>query len=504
MLSRAHPSQLSFIFVVIVVLSGLTACFPRNTDCAGTDPNCNSLLAYIAYIVTCKNTDWLTFYGSETQTEFLEVIVQIADEGYIAAGRARGTFGNPVNAFDGAEGVRNVFAVKYDRDGTLVWNTFLGQAIDRTIGMVDAGDGVIIAAGSEVSFGSPLQSSQATTNMPDWVVLKLDYEGRLVWHTYIGSPNSEAAQGIVADGRGNYLIVGESSSDFTNGGTIVQANLNSPTQEFAAVLIDGNGNPQWQTHIGGPGTGGETARKAVHLSNGSFVIGGDGDASLSTDFNNERNAFAGGAGSNDYLLVSIDSGGQYQWHAFYGAGSQNDQLSDMVALSDDMILVTGGSNATWGNPRSAHPASGTVAAGTIFLLSDNGVLDYNTFYGTAVSTGSLPVALRLASAREAAIMGFSFGTFGTPLDPFAGTTDLYTAVFDPYVGTLSELNFYGGALTNEQNPSSGFTVACDGGYVITGAADGNFGQSQIVPYGGTGFQGFMRKISRYHPTAGDD
>lgn len=471
--------------LVLAALLCISACRAFDTSCDNADVYCD-LQALWLYNAPCHARDWTTFYGATTNITVAESVVQELDSGFVVAGKSRDTFGSPLIALT-SPGTRSIFAAKFDEDGALVWNTFLGESGDRPVRMTATGDGYIVTGMASLSFGSPLQ---AFSGANDGIIAKLDLNGNLLWHLYVGTAGNESLAGIAADGNGNYYIVGRSSANIPNAGPIVINNTDPGTDQIFAMAINSQGTPLWQSHIGGTGT---EVGVEVASSSGGVLLGALGSAVFNASFNQELNAFSAGGAFHDYIVVALDSSGNYQWHTFQGATATNDDLALLSVLPDGRILAGGQSQTNWGSPANAHPDPGAQPAITLFTLSSTGALLWNSFYGNAGAAGSnLASAFPGNASDELVFAGVASATFGSPIRPYQGGNDLVLGAIDANTGALRRHSFFGGA-TNELAVPPAAIRSCDNGVFISGGGDGNFG-TPIAPYSGTGFQGLHVKV----------
>jgi len=97
------------------------------------------------------------------------------------------------------QGVDDVFVLKYDSKGNLLWNeTWGGDSDDRGYGIVVDGSENVILTGSTYSYGG---------GWPDVLLLKYDSEGNLLWDKTWGE-NNDGGRGIALDDTGNIFITG--------------------------------------------------------------------------------------------------------------------------------------------------------------------------------------------------------------------------------------------------------------------------------------------------------
>ncbi len=167
---------------------------------------------------------------------------------------------------------------KTDSVGNLIWSFRYGGSGDQLFDAItiDSDSGYILS-GSTTVLGNGGE---------DFLFVKLDKNGNVIWSKAIGGLQNERAMGIVVTQDGNYVSVGTSTS-FGQG-----------SSDFLMVKLDTNGNLIWAKTFGGVGleTPQGSGDEIFQLANGQIVFGGE-----TTSF---------GSGSNDLMLVRTDSSGE--------------------------------------------------------------------------------------------------------------------------------------------------------------------------------------------------
>ncbi len=93
---------------------------------------------------------------------------------------------------------RDAFLLKYDTDGTLIWEKYWGGDEWDSANGITVENGYIYVAGRTESFGS---------GDADTVLLKYDTDGALIWEDYWGGSDSDVAEDVTAY-NGNIYVVG--------------------------------------------------------------------------------------------------------------------------------------------------------------------------------------------------------------------------------------------------------------------------------------------------------
>jgi hypothetical protein len=172
------------------------------------------------------------------------------------------------------------WAVKVDNDGNQVWSKTYNFAQDTV-----AKAGVLAPDGGYVVAG---YTDPRSEGIYDFLLLKLDTDGNLVWNCTYGSSGSQEAKSITLAQDG-YVIVGDTQSEGTN----IHAWV---------VKVNFNGAIQWAEVVGGK-----------DADSPAYVTGSPDGGYLVTGF-----TFSWGAGNRDFWLFKLNSVGQVQWSCTMG------------------------------------------------------------------------------------------------------------------------------------------------------------------------------------------
>ncbi len=125
---------------------------------------------------------------------------------------------------------RNIWTIKYDSDGTKIWDkTIGGSDVDAGRGITTDSLGNIYVTGYTKSFGAG--------DYDIWTI-KYDSDGTKIWDKTIGGSDVDYGRGITTDSSGNIYVTGYTQS-FGEGGDIW------------AIKYDSDGNQLWNKTIGG-------------------------------------------------------------------------------------------------------------------------------------------------------------------------------------------------------------------------------------------------------------
>ena len=356
----------------------------------------------------------------------------------------------PVSYFIGDNNVVSFELGDYDQNLALVidprWNTFLGgegydgwnSAAIGNVAIDDNGD-IFISGYSIASWGeSPVRNFTSGIEDTDGFLAKLNYQGDLIWHTFLGGGDYDDITGFALGDDGNIYVAGYSEAswgdpivDFTTPG-----DGESNRSDIYLAKLNSQGELIWNTFVGGSHldamASGDTFREiSLDDSNNIYLAG--------NSWNSWGNPIVDHSGGReDTFIVKLNSSGVSQWHTFLG-GAQDDILEEIVVGSSDDIYLAGRSAATWG----ASPIRAYVSGIDVFVakLNSSGVLQWNTFLG-GTGTDLLGAAV-LSVDGNLYVAGKSSATWGDPIRAYTLSDDAFIAKLNSS-GVLQWNTFLGG------------------------------------------------------------
>lgn len=205
------------------------------------------------------NLLWQKTFGSSSN-DYYGVVSATSDGGYILAGTVTGNDGDVT----GNHGGEDILVVKLDASGNKVWaKTFGGTGDENAYSIIATTDGGYAVAGYTSSNDGDVTGNHGGNDM--WI-LKLDNSGKKIWQKTLGGSDDEQAFSILADPNGGYMITGYTMS---NDGDVTG---NHGNKDLWAVKLDNNGNKLWQRALGSSGD--DWGSFVVGTTDGGFVVGG--------------------------------------------------------------------------------------------------------------------------------------------------------------------------------------------------------------------------------------
>jgi hypothetical protein len=329
-------------------------------------------------------------------------------------GYSGGTWGDPLRAYsdDG-----DVFVARLDGDGILTWHTFLGgpEGIDfgRNIA-VDGSSHIYLSGYSGGTWGDPLRAYSG--GQRDAFVAKLGQDGMLIWNSFLGGSGLDYAQGIAVDSNSQVYVTGHSGAAW---GSPLR-DYSGGSQDAFVARLEENGALAWHTFLGGSAADGGYG-VAVDGSGHVYLTGQSTET-----WGSPLRAYSGGS---DAFVAKLDGSGDLTWHTFLG-GSRVDYGKGIELDGSGYVYVTGTSYGTWGAPLRAYSA---LRDGFVAKLDTDGTLTWNTLLGGLEDDDGRSIALN--TSGRIYVVGGSSCTWGSPVCAYSGEKDAFVAHIDqPCIG----------------------------------------------------------------------
>lgn len=270
---------------------------------------------------------------------------------YITGAFRTDTFivGNDTLIKDGPSDFSDIFIIKYDSLGNVIWTIDAGGDkvdIGRDIAVDDNGNIYVVGEYSSASItfnDSTLNNSEGGSNRQDLFIIKLDPNGNVLWARDYGSTgglNREQAYSLSIDNSNNVIITGEFSSSPLIIGTDTLTRLGgiASTAVFVAKF-DQNGNPLWARSTSGSGN-----------DRGRGVTTDQFDNVYITGFSQSGTIIFGldtliKTGTTYSFIAKYDQNGNEQW-AKASNGTGTDESYDIAADNDNNVYITGKFSST--------------------------------------------------------------------------------------------------------------------------------------------------------------
>ena len=291
------------------------------------------------------NVVWETMVGCENKGFWYGAFgTNTPDGGVIASTTTQWGGGDIGNYYGG----NDVWVVKIDSLGHLVWETTLGTENSEFPGLITSASdgGYYLAMGGNPGYtGSIPVCRVPTTDVYDALLPKLDANGNLLWSRCYGGSKDDVVHHVLELEDGFLLVCTTESDDRDAEGAGYHLGYinNHPaygqTSDIWLVRTDLDGNIVWSHCFGG--TGQDLPTKAFQNEDGGFTVFGftcsiDGDAQSTQNLHFPW---------DDYLysrlwVFRIDADGNMLWERAIGTKMGRDnRLEDVVKLSDKEYTI---------------------------------------------------------------------------------------------------------------------------------------------------------------------
>ncbi|HYV92883.1 MAG TPA: T9SS type A sorting domain-containing protein [Chitinophagales bacterium] len=304
------------------------------------------------------------------------------------------TFGSTTLLNVSNNNLEDIFIVKYDAAGNVLWAKSAGGNYgDAAYSVTADAAGNIIAAGifysTTLTFGSTTLTNANAGNYDDIFIVKYDSAGNVLWAKSAGGIANDVAYAVTTDPSGNIIAAGYflSASITFDSSTF----LNAGGSDMFIVKYDTAGNVLWAKSAGGTSNDGAIA--ITTDASGNIIATGSfygtitfGSTTLSS------------AGEADIFIVKYDTAGNVTW-ANSAGGIGYDSPSSITADASGNIIAAG------------DFASSTLTFGSTTLTNAGGYDMFVAKLGTILSTGINDIPA-------------SRSTTGIFPNPFSGSTTI--------------------------------------------------------------------------------
>ncbi len=235
----------------------------------------------------------------------------------------------------------DVFIVKYDSSGNILWAKSAGGAGEERAycSSTDANGNVYLSGrfyGFSFIFGSTTLINADTVGSSDVFFAKYDSNGNPLWAKRAGGANSDAANSITGDINGNILLTGYFQSPTITFGSSTLTN--SGGFDMFLAKYDSNGNFIWAKRGGGISL--DAANSVAVDASGNILVAGVFNGPTIT-FGSITLSNAGTGSSLDLFLAKYDANGNVLWAKSAGGNSDDEGYSVALGQGGTNIFITG-------------------------------------------------------------------------------------------------------------------------------------------------------------------
>lgn len=317
-----------------------TGYFLSDTVYFDTDTLTNSVGGglFLTKYDTAGNVQWLKGASSKSRSKSNSVAADLTGNSYITGGF--GYCGNPIIFFDSDtlknSGGSDIFLVKYDASGKVVWARNGGGTANEEgacVAVSKTDDRSVYVTGKfnsdTLTFESYSIQSHATYN---YYLVKYDSAGSVQWLEGATGSSDNAGLGVTTDAEGNVYVTGYFLSDtiIFDSDTIYHNNA-----DIFIVKYDANGNVAWAKSVGGDASDYANSITA-DAQNNIYITGSFASSFVTFDSDTLTNS-----GSTNLFIAKFDTDGNTLW-AKKSGGTENDIGYAITTDASGNVIITGG------------------------------------------------------------------------------------------------------------------------------------------------------------------
>ena len=361
---------------------------------------------------------WVKTFGSTGGDTGRQLITDAEGNVYIVGFFALTVnFDAPTNTAVTSKGSDDIFILKLDADGELIWlKTIGGSGRDNAQQIVIDNTGDLLITGAytgTVDFDPGVgQNNLTATSDNARYTLKLDTDGEFVWAKAIGGWS------LTVDDNDNVYVTGYHSGtvDFDPNEGVHEV---TATGTFAAFVLklDDEGVFQWVNSFESANS--SSAYCIAYDGNGYVVSTGSFAGKVDFNFGSEQDVLVSTSATSDEYVHKMDTSGVFSW--VKQVGSSNSVSGAAITTHAQEIYVTGPFSGTADlNPGTEEDSYTALGASDLFIqnFDKDGNLNW---VKVIASTGNLSTR-SLAVSSEKKVYSSGYFRASTDFDP---GTDVY-------------------------------------------------------------------------------
>ncbi len=340
-----------------------------------------------------SNKSYVALGGSENDA--LRKSVPTDDGGHISVGY---TFSNDGD-ISGSKGGMDVWVVRYDVEGKIVWQKLFGGGGDELANSICTTTDGFLITGHTNSISGDFPTVKGDF---DLFVMKIAGNGSLIWSKTYGGSLFELGTSIESTADGNFLVTGATRSI---DGDVIGNHTNHPLsfQDAWILKLNSSGIIIWQKCLGSKYF--ESGEAAVNSPDGGFVIVGTTEA-REPNGDIPRSTFL-----SSIVMHKLDAAGNLQWTKVFG-GRYLDIVHDVKVGNDGGYLIGG---YTLSDDQDVVDYKGG-SDGWLIKTSENGNILWSRTYGTSENEEYITSILSIPNGYKIAGSATSITSTGKKID----------------------------------------------------------------------------------------
>ena len=302
------------------------------------------------------NTEWEVTLGTN-EVDFVHGLCETSDEGFIALMYSRaGAMPGSLHPCKLESNWIDALLVKVSKDGNIEWNScYGGTEVDNFCAGIETNDGYLLIGQTESDDGDlenagyHLGYDHSHKKTTDIWLLRLDYEGNIIWSRCYGGFASEYSRCVFQNEDGGFTVFARSES--FNGDVQSASHWDMPSGTYESgnwwiFRTDSEGNLLWERALGSRSGSREELRDVVKHNDREYTIAGSApnwdefNYIYHGDIECTNNFLCGTPGSYVYWIVHIRD-------VFdYNAAGENNAESECFKIypipANGILTISGG------------------------------------------------------------------------------------------------------------------------------------------------------------------
>lgn len=219
----------------------------------------------------------------------------------------------------------DAFLTKFDKDGELLWSTFLGgSSLDggKLVKVVESDKIIVLGMTKSSDFPTTEDAYQKDySSNYDIFISKFSSNGSIIYSSFFGASGDDTIDSVELDSSGNLVVSGRT----TSASFPVTTNADQPvcgggSDGFFMRVSENCSTIMYSTFLGGSNN--ETINEITIDTQGNIIVTG---TTLSSNFPTTSDAYQSSISSthSDNFIAKYDSSGQMTYATYFG-GSHSD------------------------------------------------------------------------------------------------------------------------------------------------------------------------------------
>jgi hypothetical protein len=264
-----------------IVFTGLACSI--DGDIPSSPPDTNNSLRYnlmVGKIDSNKQLSWVKIYRGQRKDHGY-CVINLLDGGYAVLGSTESSDGD-VSWNRGSE---DIWLLRLDANGDLLWQRTFGSTYsDQPLSLTQTADSSFVILGRSNGFDYDVPFHYGTSQFDyDFLVLKVNSSGELIWSKTIGGYGDEGLEGSIFEVNGGYYFASFSNSKDNDCVDTSWCQGTYTGNDCYLFFLDTSGTVQWAKSYGG--SEGDGFRRAFFDVRDSTII------------------LVGTTGSTDYMVT---------------------------------------------------------------------------------------------------------------------------------------------------------------------------------------------------------